>query len=104
MKLVLGEEGHILTGLFHRVDEIAADFEGVGVHLVFLEFDEGCLEEVNVFVDFFLLAFIVALALVGGLVGDFGGDIAQKLGHFAEISRWLPVLPTDFHKREGGRI
>lgn len=70
MKLVFCEEGHVFAGLFHLVDEIDADFEGVVVHGVFLDFGEGCFEEVEVFVDFFLLAFVVALALVGGLAGD----------------------------------
>lgn len=64
MKLILGKELHVFTLLFHLVDEIAADFKGDRVHGMLLELAECCLEEVDIFINFFLLAFIEALALI----------------------------------------
>jgi hypothetical protein len=69
-----------------------------------LELAECCLEEVDIFINFFLLAFVEALALIWGLVGSLGGDIAEILGHFDEIAAGFPIFPTDFGKREGGGI
>lgn len=64
MKLVLGEELHILAFLLHFIDEIAADFKGILIQGALFQLAECCLEEVDIFINFLLLAFIKALALI----------------------------------------
>jgi hypothetical protein len=69
-----------------------------------LKLGECCLEEINIFVDFFFLSFIKALALVRGFAGDLGREIAEEFCHFDEVSTWFPIFPTDFGKRVGSGI
>lgn len=104
MKLVLGEELHILAFLLHFIDEIAADFKGILIQGALFQLAECCLEEVDIFINFLLLAFIKALALIRGLIWNLGRDIAEILGHFDEIAIRFPIFPTDFGEGEGGGI
>lgn len=97
------DERHVLALFLHFLDVGGQDGQGLRVEWGLLELEEGCLEEVEVGVDFLLLALVEALALFSGFGGELG-FLADEFGHFEEVATGFPIFPADFGVGELGGV